>query len=91
MSEMAVISSRKSKLETDAKKGNKTSQKLLSVTENPDTFLSTIQIAITTIGLIIGLYTGESYVRKLADVFIKMKMDLKYETNINNFMHTIIN
>jgi putative hemolysin len=80
MSEMAVISSRKSKLEADAKKGNKTSKQLLSVTENPDKFLSTIQIAITTIGLIIGLYTGESYVRKLADVFIKMKIDATIST-----------
>src|SRR5574344_311781 len=75
MSEMAVISSRKSKLETDSKKGNNTAKQVLKVTENPDKFLSTIQIAITTIGLIIGLYTGESYVKKLADIFIKLKVD----------------
>ncbi|MCH3924280.1 MAG: hemolysin family protein [Bacteroidales bacterium] len=75
MSEMAVISSRKSKLEADSKKGNNTAKQVLKVTENPDKFLSTIQIAITTIGLIIGLYTGESYVKKLADIFIKLKVE----------------
>lgn len=80
MSEMAVISSRKSKLESDSKKGNKSAKQVLAVVDNPDKFLSTIQIAITTIGLIIGLYTGESYVRKLADVFIRMKIDVTIST-----------
>lgn len=75
MSEIAVVSSRKSKLESDGKKGNKTAKKILQVIESPDKFLSTIQIAITTIGLIIGLYTGESYVKRLADFFIARNMD----------------
>ena len=41
MSEAAVVSSRKSKLDADSKKGNKTSKRILEVAENPDNFLST--------------------------------------------------
>ena len=75
MSEIAVVSSRKSKLELDSKKGNKAARKILQVVDSPDMFLSTIQIAITTIGLIIGLYTGESYVKRLANFFIYHNID----------------
>ncbi|MGP1514528.1 MAG: hemolysin family protein [Bacteroidales bacterium] len=75
MTEIAVISSRKTKLELDTKKGSKTAQRILAIIVAPDKFLSTIQICITTIGLIIGLYTGESYVNRLALVFISLKID----------------
>lgn len=76
MAEIAVISSRKTKLETDSKKGSKTAKRILSVINDPDKFLSTIQICITTIGLIIGLYTGESYVDRISKWFIRLGMDV---------------
>ncbi len=76
MAEIAVISSRKTKLETDSKKGSKVAGRILSVINNPDKFLSTIQICITTIGLIIGLYTGESYVDRISKSFISWGMDV---------------
>lgn len=76
MAEIAVISSRKTKLETDSKKGSKTAKRILSVINDPDKFLSTIQICITTIGLIIGLYTGESYVDRISKWFINFGMDV---------------
>ena len=60
MSEISVVSSRKSKLDAQAKKGNKTARQILNVAENPDNFLSTVQIAITAVGLITGMYSGES-------------------------------
>ena len=75
MSEIAVVSSRKSKLESDSKQGSKKAKNILDVLDNPDKFLSTIQIAITTIGLIIGLYTGESYVEKFADILRNCSID----------------
>ncbi|MBR1768826.1 MAG: HlyC/CorC family transporter [Bacteroidales bacterium] len=70
MSEIAVISSRKSKLDSKLKEGNTAAGDIIKVKESPDKFLSTIQIAITTIGLIIGLYTGEQYVDKFSKVFV---------------------
>ncbi|MBQ2386550.1 MAG: HlyC/CorC family transporter [Bacteroidales bacterium] len=69
MSEISLVSARKSKLEAEAKKGNKTSKQILKTAENPDRFLSTVQIAITAVGLITGMYSGESLIKPLG-VFI---------------------
>jgi len=59
MSEIAVVSSRKSKLESLNRKGDKNAKKILKTSENPEYFLSTVQIAITAISLVIGLYSGK--------------------------------
>ena len=66
MSEMALVSARKSRLETEAKKGNKSAKTALSPAEEPDQFLSTVQIGITLIGILTGLYSGESLSHHLA-------------------------
>ena len=59
MSEIAMITSRKSALETAAKKGDRTAKKALELSRNPGKFLSTVQIGITLIGILIGIYSGE--------------------------------
>ena len=76
MSEISVVSSRKSKLDAEAKKGNKTSKQILEVAENPDKFLSTVQIAITAVGLITGMYSGESLIEPLGRFISKSGLDL---------------
>jgi putative hemolysin len=59
MSEIAMVSSRKSRLEASARKGDKTARKALELSRNPGKFLSTVQIGITLIGILLGLYSGE--------------------------------
>lgn len=78
MSEAAVVSSRKSKLDADSKKGNKTSKRILEVAENPDNFLSTVQIAITAIGLITGMYTGDNLIKPFANLISQTGFDIEY-------------
>lgn len=58
MSEVAMISARKSRLSTEAKKGSKAARKALDLAGNPDRFLSTVQIGITLIGILTGIYSG---------------------------------
>lgn len=58
MSEIAMVASRKSRLEADAKKGDGTAQKALELARNPGKFFSTIQIGITLIGILTGIYSG---------------------------------
>lgn len=60
MSEIALISARKSSLTTDAKKGSKSAQTALKLANEPDRFLSTIQIGITLIGILTGIYSGNT-------------------------------
>jgi putative hemolysin len=59
MSEIALVSSRKFKLESDARKGNGNARKALALANNPNTFLSTVQIGITLIGILTGIFSGE--------------------------------
>lgn len=59
MSEIALISARKSKLTSDAKKGSKSAKAALELANEPDCFLSTIQIGITLIGILTGIYSGD--------------------------------
>lgn len=59
MSEIALISARKNRLETSAKKGNKSAQAALDLANAPNKFLSTVQIGITLIGILTGIYSGD--------------------------------
>ena len=59
MSEIALISARKSRLETAAKKGNANAKAALDLANSPNEFLSTVQIGITLIGILTGIYSGD--------------------------------
>src|SRR6188768_354072 len=59
MSEIALISARKNRLETAAKKGNKSAKTALDLANSPNKFLSTVQIGITLIGILTGIYSGD--------------------------------
>ena len=68
MSEIAVVSARKSSLNNEAKRGNKSAQSAVNLANNPNRFLSTVQVGITLIGILTGLYSGDV----LADDFAKV-------------------
>lgn len=58
MSEIALISARKNRLESSAKKGNKSAKIALDLANSPNKFLSTVQIGMTLIGILTGIYSG---------------------------------
>lgn len=58
MSEIALISARKNRLESSAKKGNQSAQAALDLANSPNKFLSTVQIGITLIGILTGIFSG---------------------------------
>lgn len=59
MSEIALVTARRSRLLSRISSGDKKAQAALDLGENPTQFLSTIQIGITSIGLLSGIF-GES-------------------------------
>ncbi len=65
MAEIALVSARKSRLEAQANKGDKKAREALGLANKPETFLSTVQMGITVITLLTGIYSGE----KLTDDF----------------------
>ena len=82
MSEIALISARKSKLESEAKKGNKSASTALKLSNDPDRFLSTIQIGITLVGIVTGLYSGEAFARDFAEVLAKIQFLAPYSVGV---------
>ncbi|MFA9189877.1 hemolysin family protein [Flavobacterium sp. FZUC8N2.13] len=69
MSEIALISARKSRLESSAKKGNTSAQIALDLANSPNKFLSTVQIGITLIGILTGIFSGDKITSDV-EVFI---------------------
>jgi len=66
MSEMSVMTARKSRLKQLAVT-SKRAARALALAHKPENFLSTVQIGITLIGILTGLYGGESIGLKFAD------------------------
>ena len=69
LSEIAIVSARKNKLETERKRGSKGAQRALSLRAEPDNFLSSVQVGITLIGIINGAYGGQAFAVYLAPFF----------------------
>lgn len=62
MTEMAVVSVRKSKLRNEAEQGNKQALRVLYIADQPAYLFSAIQVGVTLIGIFTGLYGGQSFV-----------------------------
>lgn len=60
MAEIALVSARKARLEAQANKGDLRAKEALKLANHPDTFLSTVQIGITLIGILTGIFSGEN-------------------------------
>lgn len=66
MSELALVSARKFKLENQKKRGVLGAKAALELSENPGKFLSTVQIGITLIGILLGVYSGDNLTEDFA-------------------------
>ncbi|MBA4299766.1 putative hemolysin [Algoriphagus alkaliphilus] len=66
MSELSLVSARKFKLENAKRRGSSNAKMALELSENPTKFLSTVQIGITLIGILLGVYSGENLTTDLA-------------------------
>ena len=69
MYEIALVSSSKPRLETLAGKGNKRAKGILKQLEEPEKYLSTIQIGITLIGIVSGAFGGVALADDFAPLF----------------------
>lgn len=90
MSEIALVSARKTRLETEAKKGNKSARTALQLANEPDKFLSTIQIGITLIGILTGLYSGEALAHDFAGVIARIPVLQLYALGIAKTVIVIV-
>jgi len=70
LSELAVVSARRSRLRAMAQQGRKGADRALALAAEPSRFLSTVQIGITAVGLIAGAYSGATLSADLMQVLI---------------------
>lgn len=82
MSEMALVASRKFKLESAKKKGNSNAKTALELSENPTKFFSTVQIGITLIGILLGVYSGDKLTGTFADLLAKIPFIASYSSQL---------
>lgn len=65
MAEIALVSARRARLEAQSNKGDLRAKQALKLTQKPESFLSTVQIGMTTMSILTGLLSGD----KIADDF----------------------
>jgi len=82
MSEIALISSRKTKLEIASKNGDRRAAAALELANSPNRFLSTVQIGITLISILTGIFSGDTLTIGIQDFLTGLGLELKYADNL---------
>ncbi len=90
LSEIALVSSKRSRLEQkrgEGSKGAKTALKLLDDSEN---FLSAVQVGITLIGIVTGMYGGINIADDITPFFEKYEFSNVYASEISLFLTVLV-
>lgn len=90
MAEIALVSARKARLEAQANKGDARAKEALKLASHPDTFLSTVQIGITLIGILTGIYSGEKLKSDLVAWLMQFESIRDYSNGIATTIIVII-
>jgi putative hemolysin len=90
MSEIALVSARKGRLESLGNKGDQKAKAALHLTENPDKFLSTAQIGITLISILTGVYSGEKFSAHLRPFVEKIEFLKPYAHTVSTVLIVIL-
>lgn len=90
MSEIALVSARKTKLDIAAKNGNKKAQAALSLSNSPSRFLSTVQIGITLISILTGIFSGDQLKGYIIPSIEKIDALVPYASSIAVAIITVI-
>ena len=72
--EVALVAIRPFRMQQIADQGNDRAKKVLDQLKNPEEYLSAIQVGITLVGIIEGIYGGEAFQRYLEPIFIRWNL-----------------
>lgn len=78
MSEMALVSSKRARLQAAAERGSSGARTALRLLADPTSFLSAVQVGITLIGILTGVYSGATFAQHLADLLTAWGIPLEY-------------
>src|SRR5690606_7885527 len=82
LSEIALVTVKKSRLEHLASQGNKRAETVLNLLRSPENFLSSVQVGITLIGIVAGAYGG-------ATLTGNMEAYLSQFSYLEEYIHTV--
>ena len=82
LAEIAVVSSRKARLQRLADSGSQRAKVALQLAESPADFLSTVQVGITLVGILSGAFAGATIAEQLAAYFAGLPMIAPYSESI---------
>jgi putative hemolysin len=78
ISEISLVSARKSKLEAQAAKGDLKAKEALALANNPEKFLSTATIGITILSILMGVFAEDKFSEKLEPLLLNAGMVHKF-------------
>lgn len=90
MAEMAVVSSRRPRLQTMATEGKPGAARALALAEAPGDLLSTVQIGITAIGIFTGIFSGARLAEPVAGLLRNLPFVVNYATPLAIFLVVLI-
>jgi putative hemolysin len=90
ISEIALVSARKSRLESQAERGDEKARLALELANNPEKFLSAAQIGITLIAILTGVYSGDKFAGYLQPSIEKIELLKPYANTISTTIIVII-
>jgi putative hemolysin len=90
MSEIALVSARKARLESRANKGDTAAKTALELSENPEIFLSAAQIGITLIAILTGVYSAERFNVYLTPIIEKVAFLKPYAASVSTIIIVVI-
>ncbi len=90
MAEIALVSARKARLEAQADKGDVDAKRALKLANHPDTFLSTIQIGITLVGVLTGIYSGGTFKEPLTSWLAQFAFIAPYAQTVATLIIVIL-
>lgn len=90
MCELALVSARKSRIEQMASQGKNNAQAVLLLIEKPEVFLSTIQVGITLVAILTGLYSGERFGTDLQGILEQVSILKPYATTLSKSIVVVL-
>ncbi|MFO7483214.1 hemolysin family protein [Oceanibaculum nanhaiense] len=78
MSEMALVSSRRARLQQLAEEGSHNAAAALRLVDDPTRFLSTVQIGITLVGVFAGAYSGAAFAGPVSELLALTPLPAQY-------------
>lgn len=90
ISEIALVSARKSRLEHQAERGDERARRALDLSNNPEKFLSAAQIGITLIAILTGVYSGDKFSGYLQPSIEKIETLKEYADTISTTIIVIL-